>query len=391
MQLPLTVYTRDGKLIAQIGEQRRIPVKREQVPQVVVDAFLASEDDRFFHHPGVDWQGLVRALATNVSAGGVREGGGTITMQLARNTVLTSERTLRRKLKEVFLALRIEREFTKEEILTQYLNRIFLGQRAYGIGAAAEVYFNKHVEELTLPEAALIAGLPRSPSQGQSGGEHRSRRGATLVRAAPDGRDRQDRRGPARGRRSGAAQRPHLLARRRGRTLRMSPRWSARNCCASGAYGTDGRLPRDDHGRQPPAGGRQPRGLAHDARVRSPPRLSRRGRAARRRDGCGSRDGSPRPEAASGPRQPPRSRRHVGRLPRGTGTGTRRTGHRSRLGCLRLGKACASAGHAGPDPEVCRRRGRGGAGHLRRAARGRAVPPCAGARRRGRVRGARPA
>ena len=165
MQLPLTVYTRDGKLIAQIGEQRRIPVRREQVPQVVVDAFLASEDDRFFHHPGVDWQGLVRALATNVSAGGVREGGGTITMQLARNTVLTSERTLRRKLKEVFLALRIEREFTKEEILTQYLNRIFLGQRAYGIGAAAEVYFNKHVGELALPEAALIAGLPRSPSR----------------------------------------------------------------------------------------------------------------------------------------------------------------------------------------------------------------------------------
>jgi len=165
MQLPLTVYTRDGKLIAQIGEQRRIPVTREQVPQVVVDAFLASEDDRFFNHPGVDWQGLVRALATNVSAGGVREGGGTITMQLARNTVLTSERTLRRKLKEVFLALRIEREFNKEEILTQYLNRIFLGQRAYGIGAAAEVYFNKPVEQLTLPEAALIAGLPRSPSR----------------------------------------------------------------------------------------------------------------------------------------------------------------------------------------------------------------------------------
>jgi penicillin-binding protein 1A len=165
MQLPLTVYSRDGKLIAMIGEQRRIPVAREQIPQVVVDAFLASEDDRFFEHPGVDWQGLVRALATNVSAGGVREGGGTITMQLARNTVLTSERTLRRKLKEVFLALSIEREFTKEEILTQYLNRIFLGQRAYGIGAAAEVYFNKHVEDLTLAEAAMIAGLPRSPSK----------------------------------------------------------------------------------------------------------------------------------------------------------------------------------------------------------------------------------
>jgi penicillin-binding protein 1A len=165
VQLPLTVYSRDGKLVAQIGEQRRIPVARPDIPQVVVDAFLAAEDDRFFQHPGVDWQGLVRALATNVSAGGVREGGGTITMQLARNTVLTSERTLRRKLKEVFLALRIEHEFSKEEILTQYLNRIFLGQRAYGIGAAAEVYFNKHVRDLTLPEAALIAGLPRSPSR----------------------------------------------------------------------------------------------------------------------------------------------------------------------------------------------------------------------------------
>src|SRR5512139_2656960 len=164
MQLPLTVYSRDGKLIAMIGEQRRIPVAREQIPQVVVDAFLASEDDRFFEHPGVDWQGLVRALATNVSAGGVREGGGTITMQLARNTVLTSERTLRRKLKEVFLALRLEREFSKQEILTLYLNRIFLGQRAYGVGAAAQVYFDKRPAELTLAEAALIAGLPRSPS-----------------------------------------------------------------------------------------------------------------------------------------------------------------------------------------------------------------------------------
>jgi penicillin-binding protein 1A len=164
-QLPLMVYSRDGKLIAQIGEQRRIPVAYEEIPQVVLDAFLAAEDDRFFQHPGVDWQGLVRALASNVSAGGVREGGGTITMQLARNTILTSERTLRRKLKEVFTALRLERSFTKHEILTLYLNRIFLGQRAYGVGAAAEVYFDKKVGDLSLAEAALIAGLPRSPSR----------------------------------------------------------------------------------------------------------------------------------------------------------------------------------------------------------------------------------
>jgi penicillin-binding protein 1A len=163
-QMPLRVYSRDGKLIAQIGEQRRIPVTWGDVPKVVVDAFLASEDDRFYEHPGVDWQGLVRALAANVAAGGMREGGGTITMQLARNTVLTSERTLRRKLKEVFLALRLEREFSKQEILTLYLNRIFLGQRAYGIGAASEVYFDRHVSDLGLAEAALLAGLPRAPS-----------------------------------------------------------------------------------------------------------------------------------------------------------------------------------------------------------------------------------
>ena len=165
LQLPLQVYSRDGRLIAQIGEQRRTPVAWEEIPPVVVDAFLAAEDDRFFDHPGVDWQGLVRALISNLSAGGVREGGGTITMQLARNTVLSSERTLRRKLKELFLALRLEREFSKQEILTLYLNRIFLGQRAYGVGAAAEVYFDKRIGDLTLPEAALIAGLPRAPSR----------------------------------------------------------------------------------------------------------------------------------------------------------------------------------------------------------------------------------
>jgi penicillin-binding protein 1A len=163
-QMPLAVYSRDGKLMAHIGEQRRVPVQWDEIPPLLVDAFLASEDDRFFEHPGVDWQGVVRAAVSNLSAGGVREGGGTITMQLARNTVLSNERTLRRKLKEAFLALRLEREFSKQEILTLYLNRIFLGQRAYGVGAAAQVYFDKRPAELTLAEAALIAGLPRSPS-----------------------------------------------------------------------------------------------------------------------------------------------------------------------------------------------------------------------------------
>src|SRR5688572_11750191 len=157
VQLPMQVRSRDDKLIAQFGEQRRIPLKHEEIPQVVMDAFLAAEDARFYSHPGVDWQGLVRALLSNVAAGGVREGGGTITMQLARNTVLSSERTLRRKLKEVFLALRLEREFSKQEILTLYLNRIFLGQRAYGVGAAADVYFGRPAIELDAPWIAEMA------------------------------------------------------------------------------------------------------------------------------------------------------------------------------------------------------------------------------------------
>jgi len=191
VQLPLSVYSRDGRLIAQIGEQRRTPVTWEEIPPVLVDAFLAAEDDRFFEHPGVDWRSLVRAAASNVSAGAVREGGGTITMQLARNTVLTSERTLRRKLKEVFLALRLEREFSKQEILTLYLNRIFLGQRAYGVGAASQVYFGKTPRELTLAEAALIAGLPRSPSLDNpvaSAERARDRRGYVLRRMQESGK-----------------------------------------------------------------------------------------------------------------------------------------------------------------------------------------------------------
>ncbi|MGE5129840.1 MAG: penicillin-binding protein 1A [Sphingomonadaceae bacterium] len=191
MQMPLAVYSRDGKLIAQIGEQRRIPVAWDEIPPLLVDAVLAAEDDRFFEHPGVDWQGLVRAAISNVSAGGVREGGGTITMQLARNTVLTNERTLRRKFKEVFLALRLEREFSKQEILTLYLNRIFLGQRAYGVGAAAQVYFDKRPAELTLAEAALIAGLPRSPSLDNpvaSIGRARERRAYVLRRMVETGK-----------------------------------------------------------------------------------------------------------------------------------------------------------------------------------------------------------
>ncbi|HEX2584482.1 MAG TPA: penicillin-binding protein 1A [Steroidobacteraceae bacterium] len=165
LQVPLRIYSRDGKLIAQIGEQRRIPLNFEDYPKQVINAFLAAEDDRFFEHSGIDYIGLIRAIAVNVSTGSKREGGGTITMQLARNMFLSPERSYRRKMLEIISAWRIEHEFSKTEILSLYLNKIFLGQRAYGVGAAAEVYFGKSVNELSLPEIALLAGLPRAPSR----------------------------------------------------------------------------------------------------------------------------------------------------------------------------------------------------------------------------------
>ncbi|MEI8296479.1 MAG: penicillin-binding protein 1A [Pseudomonadota bacterium] len=164
LQVPLRIYSRDGRLLAQIGEQRRIPVRFEDIPKPLVDAFIAAEDDRFFSHGGIDTPGLLRALLVTAATHEARQGGSTITMQLARNMFLGPEKQLRRKLREIFLALRIEHEFSKREILTLYLNKIFLGQRAYGVGAAAEVYYGKQLRELTLAEIATIAALPKAPS-----------------------------------------------------------------------------------------------------------------------------------------------------------------------------------------------------------------------------------
>ncbi len=165
LQMPLRIYSRDGRLMAQIGEQRRIPLAFADYPKPVVNAFLAAEDDRFFEHNGVDYAGLLRAVAVNLTSGSKREGGGTITMQLARNMYLSPERSYRRKMLEIISAWRIEHAFSKQEILSLYLNKIFLGQRAYGVGAAAEVYFGKTVADLSLAETALLAGLPRAPSR----------------------------------------------------------------------------------------------------------------------------------------------------------------------------------------------------------------------------------
>jgi penicillin-binding protein 1A len=164
LQVPLRVYTRDGKLLAAIGEQRRIPVRYEQLPKRLIQAFLATEDDRFFRHHGVDWEGILRAAVANLKAGGIRQGASTITMQVARDMFLTPRRDMKRKMSEIYISLLMEAEFTKEEIFSLYVNKIFLGQRAYGVGAAAEVYFGKTLDQLTVAEMATLAGIPTAPS-----------------------------------------------------------------------------------------------------------------------------------------------------------------------------------------------------------------------------------
>jgi penicillin-binding protein 1A len=164
LQVPLRIYTRDGRLIAAIGEQRRIPVRYQDLPPRLVQAFLATEDDRFFRHHGVDWQGILRAGLANLRAGGIRQGASTITMQVARDMFLTPHRDMKRKMSEIYISLLMETEFSKEEIFSLYVNKIFLGQRAYGVGAAAEVYFGKSLDQLSIAEMATLAGIPTAPS-----------------------------------------------------------------------------------------------------------------------------------------------------------------------------------------------------------------------------------
>ncbi len=164
LQVPLRVYTRSGALIAQIGEQRRIPASYDQIPELVKHAFLAAEDERFFEHHGIDYFGVVRAVAIDLISGHKTQGASTITMQAARNMFLTLDKTARRKLQETFVTYRMEHEFTKQEIFGLYLNVIFFGQRAYGVAAAAEAFFGKPLDKLDVAEAATIAGVPKAPS-----------------------------------------------------------------------------------------------------------------------------------------------------------------------------------------------------------------------------------
>jgi penicillin-binding protein 1A len=164
LQIPLRVYTRNGALMAQIGEQRRIPVTYIEIPLIVKQAFLAAEDERFFTHHGIDFPGVMRAVYVDLVAGDRAQGASTITMQAARNMYLTQDRTWRRKLEETFLTYRMEHEFTKEEIFGLYLNVIFFGQRAYGVAAAAETFFGKSLNQLTVAQAATLGGIPKAPS-----------------------------------------------------------------------------------------------------------------------------------------------------------------------------------------------------------------------------------
>ena len=165
LQEPLRVYTRDSELMAVYGTKRRLPLAIDAIPERVRGAFIAAEDDRFYSHPGVDWMGITRAAWNLLLTGEKGQGGSTITMQVARNFFLSREKTYLRKINEILLALKIERELSKEEILWLYLNKIYLGERAYGIGAAAQAYYGKAVAELEIAEMAMIAGLPKAPSR----------------------------------------------------------------------------------------------------------------------------------------------------------------------------------------------------------------------------------
>ena len=159
------IYDINGNELANVhAEQNRVPVKIDKIPEHLKDAFIAVEDVRFYEHAGVDPKGIMRAVIANITHKGVSEGGSTITQQLAKNAYLTQDRTMKRKIQEVFLALQLERKYTKDEILELYLNQIYFGQGAYGVQAAAKTYFGKNVEDLDLNECAMLAGIPKSPN-----------------------------------------------------------------------------------------------------------------------------------------------------------------------------------------------------------------------------------
>src|SRR5687767_5983546 len=163
-KIPLRIYTAEGILIGEFGEERRSVISIAEVPADLKNAIIAIEDERFYQHPGIDYVGVMRAAWANVVAGGRRQGASTITMQVARNFFLSSEKTLTRKLYEALLAFKIEHSLSKEQILELYINQIYLGQRAYGFAAASQIYYGKALGQLSLAETAMLAGLPKAPS-----------------------------------------------------------------------------------------------------------------------------------------------------------------------------------------------------------------------------------
>jgi penicillin-binding protein 1A len=164
LQIPLRIFSRDGRLIEEVGERRRILVNYEDLPPFIVHAFVAAEDGRYFEHPGIDYLGILRAGVRMLRTGEISGGGSTITQQLARDYFLTREQLFTRKLREAFLAYKIEQEFSKEEIMALFLNKMFFGQRAYGVAAAAQVYFGKNLNDINIAEAATLAGVLPAPS-----------------------------------------------------------------------------------------------------------------------------------------------------------------------------------------------------------------------------------
>ena len=164
LEVPLQIFSQDGLLIQEYGEKKRIPLTYNEIPQTLIKALLATEDQRFFEHPGVDVFGLARATVRMIQTGTKSQGGSTITMQVARNFFLNRKKTFLRKFNEIMLAIKIDRELSKEKILELYLNKIYLGNRAYGVEAAAQVYYGKPLKDLDLAQLAMIAGLPQAPS-----------------------------------------------------------------------------------------------------------------------------------------------------------------------------------------------------------------------------------
>ena len=164
LQVPLKIYSSDNKLIGEFGEKRRTALRFEEIPEHYINAVLAAEDDGFFSHSGVSYSGLIRSVYRLILSGRIQGGGSTITMQVAGNYLTSRDISIFRKVKDIFLAYRLERTYSKEEIFEFYVNRIFFGNRAYGIAAASEVYYGKSLAELNLAQWAMIAALPKAPS-----------------------------------------------------------------------------------------------------------------------------------------------------------------------------------------------------------------------------------